>query len=268
MATTQQIDPMAQLLLTFLGGSSDQSQSGSKTGQTSSNTSNTGTQTTAVSADTAALKDVFSRLIAGPTQQDIATIFETGAKEVPGLQTSFAQSAGLQTGSNSALQTSLADLQSRITGKVLEQKTQMLGQAAGVAQALGSLSQTQTTTTDNTSKTDGTSSETSKGSGSQDAGMNSDKLRQLLLGGTLLGGLVGEGSGGYGPGIGELFKSLSGGKSLMDLISGGGMTIDPNGMGINVPDILKQFNNYTDNGGVPLDQMFDPNVWEQFLGGL
>lgn len=265
----QQVDPLMQLMLNFLGGSQDSSSSGNKStttgGTSSSTTGTTGTQTTKNSADVTALQGLFDKLNAGPTGADIASIFEQGAKQVPGLQAAYANASGLRTGDNTALTQQLDNLNANLSGKVLDLKTTMAGQAAQVGQAIAQLTSSSSTSQNqsstNTQTSSGTTDEKNTGKGSLDTSINSDALRQLLVGGSLTGLLAGSSNGGIGPGIGDLLKGLTaGGKSLSDWLGGVDTSAWESALANNLqgvtniwdsaePDYEALFNQFTDAWG-------------------
>lgn len=105
-------------------------------------------------ADIAGLQDVLQRQLAGITPEQLSAIFTEGAKAAPQLIVDRANALGARTDNNSAVATSLRDLQAQLTAKAADINAQMLaqaGQTAGqIAQATRS---TQTTGSNTTSST-------------------------------------------------------------------------------------------------------------------
>jgi len=246
-----QQDPFMQLLMGYLGGQQSGTTGGTKTGTTSSSTSSTtsqsGTQSTQNTADVAKLTDVYNQLVAGPTTDQINSIFATGSKEIPVLQSAYAQAAGLKTANNSVLESQLGDLNARMASSVVDKQISMLGQAGTVAQQIASLTGGSTTTSSGgsttTGTTDGSSKDVSTGSSDTSSTLNQDSLLKWLVGGQLTGALSGNNN--TLSSVIDLIKS--GGSKLSDLISGtGNLTIDTSGIGVDntgagIGNLLKQF---------------------------
>lgn len=122
-------------------------QSSSTTGTTGSTgkVSNTGTNitdtsgqvlnnsTTKTTADVSGLRDVFAKQSAGVTSDMIKAIFEEGARAAPNLIRAHSNAVGARDTNNSAVATSLGDLETKLTRQVADLNRQLLGDAGNTA---------------------------------------------------------------------------------------------------------------------------------------
>lgn len=179
---------------------------GQDTKQNTAGTSNiTGGQTTSqkttTESDTTDLKTVLSKQLGGVTPDQIAAIYQQGAKQVPGLTNTFADAMGMQARNNTALGNSTSDLNSSILAHIADLNVGMTNAAGSTAANISNANKTQTTTGNTASTQSGTTTGNTTGNttGTSNTAVDTSKLLPLLLGAAGVSGinsLFGDGKGG------------------------------------------------------------------------
>lgn len=139
VGTDQQSLTTQQLLQNILNNTvnTNQSQTGTQQGTSASTVSS--------NADVTQLQKVFEQQQAGITPDMLKAIFTEGAKGVPQLVSTTANAVGARPGTNSALATSLTDLNTNLTSQAAMLNQKMLGDSATTAAHIADLTKQQTT---------------------------------------------------------------------------------------------------------------------------
>ncbi len=153
-------------------GTTKENTTGSSSTNTSGTTSNTGTakttgnitnnstgvitnnSTTKTTADMTGLRDVYAEQAKGVTPEMLKAIFEEGARAAPNLIRAHANAVGARVSGNSAVASSLGDLETKLTRQIADLNRQMLNDRGVTAGKIAENTRESTTTgTQNESKT-------------------------------------------------------------------------------------------------------------------
>lgn len=249
---------------------------------TSQNQTNTGTTTQSTNADVSKLNQVFNQQQAGITPDALRAIFTEGSKAVPGLTAATANAVGARSSGNSALATSLTDLNTNLTSQAATQSQAMRNAAAGTAAQIADLTKTITGSNTGNQNTSGVTNQTSDTTQNQGTVRNLDtrtgstinaKSAGLTAGTALLASLLGGGGDGKSSNLTDLLTKgggllskffggdVSGNGNLFDGITFGGQGVADNGGA----DIAPIFNFGDQSGGTDWTNYFS-NGWAD--GGI
>ena len=134
-----------------------QNQNQALTGSTTQNQTQTGSNTSTqnTTADISRLTQVFNQQQKGITPEALAAIFTQGAKAVPGLTAATANAVGARSSDNSALATSLTDLNSNLVSQAATQNQALLNASGTTAAQIADLTKQLTTQQQNSGSTFG-----------------------------------------------------------------------------------------------------------------